>query len=257
MSSPAHAFKSTSTLAGGSLSFVPANDSRLTRTPSLDGSEDWVFSCWFYRTITPAAFQGLLSGGVKNIFTKIGIDENNRLMLVDYLRANAKINLAGMTTTTSYNAWNHLYLAFNPSNATESLRAQMWVNGIAQTLSEVTAPLPVPLNHSSWITDTKELMIGHTETTIDDGTGSEKLVGIVHDMILIDGGTTTSHPYSMFYETDTIRPASYYAPFGAQGFFLRMTDAANLGLDSSGNGNHFTATNLTTANISPLTPIVK
>jgi hypothetical protein len=83
----------------------------------------------------------------------------------------------------------------------------------------------------------------------------EYIDGYMSEVYFIDGQQLTP---SSFGQTDSATgiwtPLPYTGTYGTNGFYLKFANSAALGTDSSGNGNTFTANNLTSVDQSTDTP---
>ena len=138
-------------------------------------------------------------------------------------------------------AWYH-YLWYWDSVAQLST---LYVNGESQSSSTNTA---VVLNQIT--SATKSGTSFRIKSSI---TGQAEFY--LAEFYIIDGQALTP---SSFGETDTTtgiwKPKAYTGTFGNNGVYLKFANSASLGTDSSGNGNNFTVTNLTSVDQSTDTP---
>ena len=140
-------------------------------------------------------------------------------------------------------AWYHIVLALDTTQATQSNRAKIYVNGIQET-SFKTETYP------SQNTDTGYNVSGNTHSIGGFRNTSNSFDGYVAEFNFIDGQQLTP---SSFAETNS--DTGQWVPidtsgltFGTNGFRLKFADnsgttATTLGKDSSGNGNNFTPNN--------------
>ena len=144
-------------------------------------------------------------------------------------------------------AWYHIVLALDTTQATQSNRAKIYVNGIQET-SFKTETYP------SQNTDTGYNVSGNTHSIGGFRNTSNSFDGYVAEFNFIDGQQLTP---SSFAETNS--DTGQWVPidtsgltFGTNGFRLKFADnsgttATTLGKDSSGNGNNFTPNNFSVA----------
>jgi hypothetical protein len=137
-------------------------------------------------------------------------------------------------------AWYHIVVALDTTQATDSNRIKIYVNGTLQTLATTTYP---SLNFDSDANNNIAHYIGQ------DGGNGRYHNGYLTEVNFIDGSAKTP---SDFGETDSAtgvwKPKAYSGTYGTNGFFLKFADnsgttSTTLGKDSSGNGNNWTPNN--------------
>ena len=137
-------------------------------------------------------------------------------------------------------AWYHVVLSVDTTQATNTDRGKLYINGQLQTLSSSTYP---PQNY-----DTMMNLSGATQRV---GRVFDYFDGSMAHVHFIDG---TAYDASAFGETDATtgiwKPKT--APsvtYGTNGFFLKFANSGSMGTDSSGNGNNFTVNGTMTQTI--------
>jgi hypothetical protein len=136
-------------------------------------------------------------------------------------------------------AWYHLIMSVDTTQATAANRIIIYINGVQQAITTVFTPAQ---NLSMYI----------NENGVNTGLGAAYTTtyapfdGYMTEVNFIDGQQLTP---SSFGTTDPLtgawEPMPYTGTYGTNGFYLNFKDAtstATLGLDYSGNSNHFTAT---------------
>jgi hypothetical protein len=144
-------------------------------------------------------------------------------------------------------AWYHVILAIDTTQATDTNRIKLYVNG-SQVTSFSTATYPAQ-NFDTSLANTRVLYIGATNTP------TAFFNGYLSEYYFIDGQQLTP---SSFGETDSDtgiwKPKAFSGSYGTNGFYLQFKNSASLGTDSSGNGNTFTVNNLTSIDQTTDTP---
>jgi len=145
-------------------------------------------------------------------------------------------------------AWYHIVVAVDTTQATDTNRAKIYVNGQLQSVGSYAGGYNT-LNQNSNINTTIEHAIGeqvHTSSNYFDGEMAH-----IH---FIDG---TAYDASDFGQTDSTtgiwKPITVPSvTYGTNGFFLKFANSGSMGTDSSGNGNNFTVSgNLTQTQDTP------
>jgi len=139
-------------------------------------------------------------------------------------------------------SWYHLVCAVDTSQSTSSNRIKFYVNGVQETsFSTSTYPSQdqnTPVNES-----------GKINTFGAEQGGGESWDGYMTHMVLADGVQLTP---SNFGETDSTtgewKPKAdpTGVTYGTNGVFMKCENSGNFGLDSSGQGNNYTANSFPT-----------
>ncbi len=156
----------------------------------------------------------------------------------DKLYFNAKVSnsvIAQFYTNRRFrdtSAWYHIVLAFDTTQATDTNRMKLYVNGEQQTYQSVTYP-----------SQNQDMNTNNTVHTIGSTVGpGQYFDGLMTHFNFIDG---TQYAASDFGETDSTsgiwKPkTSPSVTYGSNGFFLKFENSGAMGTDSSGNSNTFT-----------------
>lgn len=137
------------------------------------------------------------------------------------------------------NAWYHIVIAVDTTQATAANRVKFYINGNLETnFNNATYP---PQNDSTYFNNNWKHTIG-----VDDG-GNDFYIAEIH---FVDGyqKEATEFGYTEF-QTGIWRPKKYTGTYGNgnhNGYYLDFSDGTSLttlGLDRSGRGNHWTAEN--------------
>jgi len=159
-----------------------------------------------------------------------------------------------LTSAASFrdpNAWMHILLAVDTTQATEADRTKLYVNNVLQTFSGSY----IPQNTDTPFNNTWTHSIGRNQQN-----GSEFLQATLADIYFIDGQALTP---SSFITTDAtterLEPKVYSGTYGTNGYRLSFSDPTStttIAADSSGNSNNWTATSFPTASGVPIASTV-
>ena len=228
-----------------SLRFNPADSAYLNRTPASAGNrKKWTWAGWVKRSKI-----GVSTGDTQYLFdaTTTGTNEH-------YIRFSNTTNYlqVGGDTTTYYNvgtaqvfrdpsAWYHIVVAMDTTQATDSDRIKIYVNGVRVTeFSTTTWPV---LNNEGGINSTNQHNIGRYI-----GGASRFFDGYLAEVHFIDGQALDPTSFGEFdATTDIWGPIEYTGSYGTNGFHLPFSDNSSvsaLGTDTSGNGNDWTVNNI-------------
>ena len=229
---------------GNSLRFNSGSSDNLTRTPASAGNRrTFTLSAWVKRSKLGITTQ--LFGASTTAPDELGFNTSDQLRLYIYNNTSSTIRVSTQVFR-DVSAWYHILIAFDTTNATAQNRCRVYVNG-----TEIT----------TWTTNntiTQNLDVSFNNNIINyigrDSSG-EYFDGYMSETYLIDGQQLTP---SSFGQTDSATgiwtPLPYTGTYGTNGFYLKFANSAALGTDSSGNGNTWTANNLTSVDQSTDTP---
>ena len=214
----------------------------LSRTPASAGnSTTWTYSCWVKLEVPSTGTQQLLD-------VNDGTYSNGLRLTATGLRAtnynpSYAWNIRTNRLLRDTNAWYHIVLRVDTTQATSSDRVRLYINGVQETsFLEETYPSQ---NATNYVNTTTPHYIGsHQGTAYYFG-------GCMSHIHLCDG---QSYDPSAFGETDTAtgiwKPKTTPSvTYGTNGFFLKFENSASFGTDSSPNANNFTVNGTMTQTI--------
>jgi hypothetical protein len=217
--------------------FNSASSDYLSRTPSTTNRRTFTWSFWFKRSVIGSGNECLVGVGTSG-------NEGGAHLLTDVLEVynyNSGYSIQLVTTQVfrDPSAWYHLVMAFDTTQATDSNRVKIYVNG-SQVTSFSTA------NYGSQNLDTNVNFATYDALVGNILSSGAFYNGYMSEINFIDGQQLTP---SSFGQTDSVTgiwtPKAYTGTYGTNGYYLKFANSAALGTDSSGNGNTFTANNLT------------
>ena len=242
-----------------SLRFNSASSDSITITQgSTTNRRTYTVSFWLKKTNTTAEQHPVFAGdlGGSNPYFDFRFDSSQ---IINWYHSdssgNKEFNLKTNAMFRDPSAWYHFVLALDTTQATDSNRVKLYVNGSQITdFSEATYPaqnFDTAFNVSGY-----EVQFGAIRNN------SPTLNGYMAEMILIDGQQLTP---SSFGESD--EDSGIWKPkdvsdltFGTNGFYLNVPGSSTgqnsngLGGDSSGNDNHFASSGLSAVDQSLDTP---
>ena len=210
--------------------------------PTAGNKKTFTFSFWIKRTQLTGyqADPYLMSQGTNARFHFAG--DTLRFM---FDGNSTEMEAAGKLKDVS--AWYHIVLAVDTTQATNTNRVKMYVNGEDYPFNNNDYP---SLNQeSSWMSGSS--MYFNTR----DGDGSYDNSGYWAEVAVIDGSALTPTSFGEYDDSGIWKPKDLSGlSFGNQGFYLKFDNAASLGADSSGNGKNVTLNNITSADQATDTP---
>mgnify|MGYP003634281488 FL=1 len=209
----------------------------LTRTPSSAGNrQKWTWSGWVKRSSNFAAQQTLFgvsaSSSTYHLLYFSGNDTITHNYQGTYIETNAKYR--------DPSAFYHIVLAVDTTQATDTNRIKLYVNG-----TQVTS-----FSASGYPSQNTEMNINNTvqhDVANSGASYNHYINGYMAEVCFINNQQLDPTSFGEFDEDSGIwKPIDVSGlTFGTNGFYLDFEDSAALGDDVSGNGNDFTVNNLT------------
>ena len=227
---------------GQSCRFSEDNSESFSRAPSSAGDKKtYTMSLWVKRTdITSSA---LFSSGTSGTeLTQLSIQGDGNLRFRD--RSDDNLRKDTTALLRDLGAWYHIVCAVDVTQASNSNRVKIYINGTLQTAFDIDDTFS---NRNTYINRTggNGMVIGRR--AYDTGSHFDGYMAEVH---FIDGTQVTADSFGETKEGVWI-PKAYTGSYGTNGFYLKFdqtgtgtASASTIGADSSGNNNHLTSTNL-------------
>jgi hypothetical protein len=219
-----------------SLRFDATNSAYLNRTFGGGGNRrKWTWSAWVKRSDLGRR-QYLFSEDAAST-SAIQFTSANNISIV----TNSTTSLTTTTTYANVSEWLNIVVAFDTTQATDTNRIKLYVNG-TQVTDFSTTSYPA-LNEQGGINRATLHNLG-VPASADDFGGYLAQVEFVNDV---------AQPASAFGETVSATgqwvPKAYSGAYGTTGFYLNFSDnsaatASTLGKDYSGNNNNWTPNNI-------------
>lgn len=180
-------------------------------------------------------------------FSTIIKTTSNAFVIGLYDTSNYGVNIRTDGSSDSYwggyprdqNGWTHVCVGIDTTQATSDDRYKVYVNGILQSRTSGTVAAQ---NSAISLNSVTTHHIGR------DPINGVYFDGYLADFIIVDGQTLDA---SYFGRTAALSgewvPKNYTGTYGINGVRLQFANSANFGEDTSGNGNNFTPSGLTSA----------
>jgi len=216
---------------------------------TITDNKKFTFSTWLKKGATDLNFLQILlfqlvGGGGKNIY-------------LDYSSSAYYDRIATLgdwgSTTYAYppklrdiSGWYHLAFIFDTTQSTQADRQKVYINGTLQGVGDTTNnwSLNSAIHWNSSFSGTYYYSIGYNAFSHSEG-NSYGLYGYLAETMGIDGQDVAISDLGETKNGVWI-PKEYTGSFGGNGYHLKYENAGDLGNDSSGNNNDFTAVNLGT-----------
>ena len=216
-----------------------------SRTPASAGNrKTWTWSGWVKLGNFGSDFN-LISArtGITAPFGLLRIHSATNGYKLNYLARNSSNStIANVSTNALFrdpSAWYHVVVALDTTQATDADRLKIYVNGVIQSVTTDTA---VSLNSEGGINGVYEHNIAKQAASAIYGDG------YLTEVNVIDGQALDPTSFGEFNEdTGVWQPVKYTGTYGTNGFYLNFSDnttTTTLGEDGSGNGNDWTANNI-------------
>ena len=233
---PANSAADTAFSVDNSCRFNDDDSSYMHKTPGSGGNQKtWTFSAWVKRG-TLGTRQGVINvNGASNPYFFVEFIAADNLQIQDYDGSQD----TELTTTAKYRdvgAWYHICVAYDTTQATNTNRIKLYVNGTQVTAFDTSTYCAE--NFDSQMNSTNQLFIGQA--------GTQKFDGYMAEVCVVDGSQLAPTSFGEFDEdSPTIfKPIDVSGlTFGTNGFYLDFEDSSNLGNDKNG-GTDLTEVNL-------------
>jgi hypothetical protein len=135
-------------------------------------------------------------------------------------------------------AWYHAVFVWDTTNAVQSERFRLYINGVRET-DFATAPSLGASELVYWFGKSSYTTLG----AYFNGTGYADTLyfdGYMAEMHGIDGTALDQDSFGEFNSSGIWIPKEYTGSHGTDGFYIKGADASDLGINSAANGNDFT-----------------
>jgi len=231
------------TTVANSIRFNDSDSAYLSYTPASDGNRKiYTISLWFKRGNISTAFPTLIGANVssgRDDAIRFGETSGGNDLYIFFDEAATGLRTNRVFTDTA--AWYHLVLAVDTTQATNTDRVKLYINGVQET-SFASASYPAQ-NYEGGFSRAGAHNIGRRPQ-------GNYFDGYIAETYFIDGTALDPTSFGQYGSNGYWIPKAVSGlTFGDNGFYLDYSDnstATALGTDSSGNANNFSATNVAT-----------
>ena len=237
-----------------SLRFNNGDDPNLQRTISTTSNRrTYTYSFWTKRGLPKAERRFIYNGHASSTpyidcrFNYDGVDGYDTFQFFSY-SSQYDMRLCTRRRFRDPNSWYHFVIAVDTTQATNTNRIKMYINGVQET-DFYTASGSAAEIYPSQNFDTAANVSGNIQNVgnFRDGT-SQHYDGYLAEVHFVDGYQYDSSYFGFTDpQTGIWMPKRYEGTHGTNGFHLDFSDnssTAALGIDKSTNGNDFTVSNL-------------
>lgn len=220
-----------------------------TASSASTNSDKKAISVWYKRAgRTGNTGATYIMSSQQNRLAALFVNDGSTADNAGYFTDNGGQNGKGKFLQRDFNAWYHLVFLYDSTLSTGVDRVKFYINGVHYTTADTTF---WNIDNNGYPNSGAQIGFGMQSNDNNIGryqyNGSGYFNGYLADFIMIDGGTVPS--ISDFGETKNgvwIPKDPSGLTFGTNGFWLKFESASNLGNDSSGNNNDWTANNFST-----------
>ena len=214
-------------------------NSNLTHTASAGNQKTWTFSAWVKRSNLGAISYLYNQGSAGNTFVSIYINSDDTFRCYNETSSNQTLYFVTNRLFRDTSAWYHIVVQCDTTQATESDRFKIWINGSQET-SFSSASYPAQNSDTNMNVNSTVQRIG-----VYNASGSNAnhyWDGYMSHVALVDGAAVAPTVFGETNSTSSIW--KFKSPsgvtWGTNGFHLKFENSGALGTDSSGNTNTFT-----------------
>ncbi len=234
-----------------SLLFDQYDTSKLERTAtSLGDRRTWTWSGWLKRSDLNLNHWFFSSADSSERQSMAFYNDN---IYFEHTNSTGNAVLISNRLFRDVSAWYHIVLAWDTTQATESDRVKIYING--EQLSGFTGGASgtggyPTLNQQGEINNTSGVYLGNLVSY-----AGYYYDGYMSEVNFVDGQALTPSDFGKTnVDTNQWVAKKYAGSYGTNGFYLNFNDSSSIGNDSSGNGNNLTTQNLVAADIKTDTP---
>jgi hypothetical protein len=228
--------------------FNPDDSAYLTRTETAGNRRTWTYSFWVKRnrlSYSTAYIESSLLGtwpptSAGEAFFSLTFLPTDELRIDNY----ATTVLVTSKKFRDTSAWYHILVACDTTQATASNRLKIYVNGVEETAYNTDNRASFALNHETAFNASGAIeTFGCIYSTTYAGFESVYATQIVK----IDGQALDPTSFGEFKNGIWVPKNLSSLTWGNNGFWLDFSNSGALGTDSSGNGNNWTVSGLTSS----------
>ena len=214
------------------------NDEEMTYLQAAGDSRTFTISMWVkLGEKVPMTLQIMRIGGIVNQF-----DSSIRLsntVETPYLTYQAGAGtLIAVEPPPDYGVWSHLVFRYDTTQAVSTDRFRVYFDGVEQ----------VPLaNSQPDLNDTTRYNVVNNTFVLGGHASPHFYEGRMAEVNYVDGQSLGPEEFGQTFLGSWV-PKTPLVDYGVNGFRLRFLDPNNLGVDTSGNENHLTVTNMDPSN---------
>ena len=234
-----------------------ADNAYLSRTTTVAGDRrTFTLSGWF------KFYKNNVSDVGQDFIFMCGTDPNNQLQLsregiaqINFEPKTSSSTDARFYTSSKFrdNSWYHFVLKIDSTQGTASDRMAFYINGVQDNEDSAVVGTTYPSQNLEfkWGENSSSHVIGRRTHSGYEGNSNFQ----VADVHYVSGYAYEPTAFGYFdSQTGIWRPKKYTGSYGSAGWHLEFKDSSAIGKDTSGNGNDFTANNVSAHDVLIDTP---
>jgi hypothetical protein len=216
--------------------FNDGDSAELTRTFGAGNRKVWTWSAWVKRCALPGNFEYLFACSIDT--TNYAILRFRDAHTLEFGHVVSGVLDASIISSSVYrdpSAWYHVVCSFDAANTT----CRLYVNGIEVSYGTTNQPSNAdgPINSANV----------HRICGSLPGIGGSHADAYLSQVAFVDGQALTPSSFGENKNGVWVPKNVSGLTFGTNGFYLKFGNSGALGTDSSGNGNNFTSSGLTSS----------
>ena len=223
-----------------------SNTAYFNRTFSSSGTDlkRWTLSFWMKRGAqgvqsVPFSSQNTPGTGAASLYF---LFTSSNTFSVFYPNTATTLGVATSAVYRDSSAWYHFVVTYDSTQATNTDRIKIYVNGIQQVLA-AGGTYPSLNATTTWNSNCPHFISKNPVSAVD------YFDGYFTEINSIDGQALTPSSFGGYNAgTNVWEVRKYTGTYGTNGFYLPFTDPASIGADGSGNGNNWTPNGIQISN---------
>jgi len=215
---------------------------------TTSNQKTWTISLWVKRSVL-GTNQSIFTVGTSANGFEIRFNTDDTIIIQSRVGSSNRFVQDTDEKFRDVGAWYHIVYMLDTTQATNTDRANLWVNGSDVALTQFTT-------NTLWPTQDQNQRVNYAGDDFEFGISrvhSAYTNAYLAEINFVDG---TNLQATDFGETKNgiWVPKEYSGSYGTNGFYLSFADSSAIGDDLSGNTNDFTATNLAASDVVPDSP---
>ena len=208
------------------------------------------FSFWYKKTTIGTINQLYNNFNGTNEYGQITIQSDDKLEVFSRTAGGTSYGRTTSAQLRDPSAWYHIVVSIDTTQATADDRIKIYINGVLQTSFAINS-IPPQNTEMGYFISGRTTAIGRRA---DGGASSHNLDGYLAEYHVIDGTAYAASDFGEFKSGVWIPKDPSGLTYGTNGFRLSFADSSNIGDDTSGNTNDWTANNLAATDVLPDSP---
>ena len=215
---------------------------------TTSNQKTWTISLWVKRSVL-GTNQSIFTVGTSANGFEIRFNTDDTIIIQSRVGSSNRFVQDTDEKFRDVGAWYHIVYMLDTTQATNTDRANLWVNGSDVALTQFTT-------NTLWPTQDQNQRVNYAGDDFQFGISrvlSAYTNAYLAEINFVDGANLQATDFGETKDGVWI-PKEYSGSYGTNGFHLTFADSSAIGDDLSGNTNDFTATNLAASDVVPDSP---